>query len=106
MFLPNLVTILTINVQIVGNDEYLILDIKASWQGANHDARIWENSNVKTVIERQRQYLVAGDSGYPISDVLMKPYPNRRCSPTCARQSSTASSPGSGRGLHRTSLAL
>jgi hypothetical protein len=33
---------------------------------------------VKTVIERQRQYLVAGDSGYPISDVLIKPYPNNK----------------------------
>jgi hypothetical protein len=32
---------------------------------------------VKTVIEQQRQFLVAGDSGYPISDVLIKPYPNR-----------------------------
>jgi hypothetical protein len=30
---------------------------------------------MKTVIEQQRQYLVAGD--YPISDVLLKPYPNR-----------------------------
>ncbi len=51
MFLPNLVTILTIKVQIVGNDEYLILDIEAGWQGAYHDTRIWKNSNVKTVIE-------------------------------------------------------
>ncbi len=68
--------ILSVHVQIVENGEQLILDIDAGWQGANHDARIWENSNVKTVIERQRQYLVAGDSGYPISDVLIKPYPN------------------------------
>ena len=61
----------------MGNDEHLILDIDAGWQGNNHDARIWDNSYVKTVIERQRQFLVAGDSGYPISDVLMKPYTNR-----------------------------
>jgi hypothetical protein len=66
-----------INVQIVGNDQHLILDIDASWQGANHDARIWENSSVKTLIELQRGFLVAGDSGYPISDVLIKPYPTR-----------------------------
>lgn len=32
---------------------------------------------MKTVVERQRQFLVAGDSGYPISDVLIKPFPNR-----------------------------
>jgi len=66
-----------INVQVVGNDEHLILDIVADWQGANHDARVWDNSEVKGKIERQREFLVAGDSGYPISDVLMKPYPNR-----------------------------
>ena len=66
-----------INVQVVGNDEHLILDIVADWQGANHDARIWDNSPVKGLIERQREFLIAGDSGYPISDVLMKPYPNR-----------------------------
>ena len=66
-----------INVQVVGNDEHLILDIVADWQGANHDARIWENSVVKGMFERQREFLIAGDSGYPISDVLMKPYSNR-----------------------------
>jgi hypothetical protein len=52
MFLPNLVTILTKNVQIVGNDEYLILDIEVGSQGANQDARIWENSNVNQVTGR------------------------------------------------------
>jgi len=66
-----------LNIQVLGNDEHLILDIVADWQGANHDARIWENSMVKRTVERQREFLIAGDSGYPGSDVLVKPYPNR-----------------------------
>jgi hypothetical protein len=65
-----------INVQIVGNDKKLILDINADWQGVTHDARIWNNSAVKRVIHRQRRYLLAGDSAYPISDVVITPYRN------------------------------
>jgi hypothetical protein len=45
--------------QMVLNEEHLILDINAGWQGAKH------------------QFLVAGDLGYPISDILIRPYPNR-----------------------------
>jgi hypothetical protein len=63
-----------INCQIVGNDEGLILDINADWQGANNDARIWGTSPVKHVINRQRQFLVAGDSAYPISETCITPY--------------------------------
>lgn len=63
-----------INVQIIGNDRHLIIDINADWQGANNDARIWKFSPAKQVIMRQRQFLLAGDSGYPISDVLITPY--------------------------------
>ena len=33
-----------INCQIVGNDEGLILDLNADWQGSTNDARIWANS--------------------------------------------------------------
>lgn len=62
------------NVQIVGNDKRLILDINTNWHGGVHDARVWKNSSVKTIIERQDQYLLAGDSGYPISPVLITPY--------------------------------
>jgi hypothetical protein len=44
---------------------------------ATHDARTLENANVNTVIECQHEFLMAGDLGYPISDVLIKSYPNR-----------------------------
>jgi hypothetical protein len=63
-----------INVQVIGNDKHIIYDINADWQGCTHDSRIWRNSMVKRVIERQRRYLLAGDSGYPISENLMTPY--------------------------------
>ena len=32
-------------------------------------------SSVKAYMETQRRFMVAGDSGYPISEVLMKPFP-------------------------------
>jgi hypothetical protein len=63
-----------LNVQIVGNHEGRILDLCADWQGATADARIWNASPVKFIIDRQRHYLVAGDSGYPISETCITPY--------------------------------
>jgi hypothetical protein len=63
-------------MQVIGNHRRLILDLNADWQGSNNDARIWNNSPVKAMIERQRQYLLAGDSAYPISENLITPYRN------------------------------
>ena len=63
-----------INVQIVGDDEGRILDIDAGWVGSANDARIWNASGVKQVIQRQRRFLLAGDSAYPISEVCITPY--------------------------------
>ena len=64
----------SINCQVVANDR-LICDIDVGWPGSTHDARIWRRSQVKRVIESQRRFLIAGDSAYPISEVLIKPYP-------------------------------
>jgi hypothetical protein len=61
-------------VQVIGNDRYLIYDINVDWQGCTHDACIWKNLSAKRVIERQRRYLLAGDSAYPISENLMTLY--------------------------------
>ena len=54
----------------------MIYDINVDWVGSTHDARVWKNSPVKRVIERQRRFLLAGDSGYPISDNLIVPFRN------------------------------
>ena len=62
-----------INVQVVSNDEF-IYDIDVGWPGNAHDSRIWHRSRVRHHIEADKHYLIAGDSGYAISPVLMKPY--------------------------------
>lgn len=61
---------------MVANDEKVIYDIDCDWPGCAHDARIWRRSAVKHIVEEQAVYLIAGDSAYPISPVLMKPFSN------------------------------
>ena len=63
----------SINTQVVANDER-IYDVDCGWPGATHDARVWTRSEVKRHIDSQRMFLCVGDSGYPISEVLIKPY--------------------------------
>lgn len=63
-----------INVLVVGNDKKITYALDPDWHGAAHDARIWAQSLFKPLIEQQRRFLVAGDSAFPISDVLIKPY--------------------------------
>lgn len=65
-----------INAMVIGNDRKLICALDVDWHGAAHDARVWKESLVRPVIEGQRQFYLAGDSAYPISDVLIKPYSN------------------------------
>ena len=62
-----------INAQVVANDTF-IYDIDVGWPGSTHDARVWNRSEVKRYIEEQRRFLLAGDTGYPISENLIKPY--------------------------------
>ena len=64
----------SINCQIVGNEKKLITNLVARWAGSTHDSRIWNNSNVKNWIEQQNDFMIVGDSAYPISKTLMKPY--------------------------------
>jgi hypothetical protein len=64
-----------INTMVVANDRKLIVALDKDWHGAAHDARVWSECRRKRDIESRRDFLLAGDSAYPISDVLMKPYP-------------------------------
>jgi hypothetical protein len=68
-----------LNCQMVCNDQGLILDLDCDWPGSTHDARIWAWSDVRQYLESVEGFFffVAGDSAYPISPILMKPYPNR-----------------------------
>ena len=36
--------------------------------------RVWRNSEEKVVFEGQRRFMMAGDSAYPLSPTMMKPY--------------------------------
>ncbi len=65
-----------INCQVIANDQKIIYDIDCDWPGCAHDGRVWRRSGVKQFLERQHFYLLAGDSAYTISEILMKPYSN------------------------------
>ena len=64
------------NVQVICNAKYEITHVDANWPGSVHDARIWRNSdplnNLMTGISGDK--LLIGDSAYPLSPYLMKPY--------------------------------
>ena len=69
----------SLNVQVAGNDKF-INDVDVGWPGSTHDARCWNRSEVKRVVEEQKRFYIAWDSGYPISDNLIKPYPKNESS--------------------------
>lgn len=52
----------------------MLYDIDVGWPGSTHDARVWRRSQVKAHIDQQRRFYIAGDSAYPMSEVLVKPY--------------------------------
>ena len=53
-----------------------IYDVDFRCPGGFHDAKVWRFSKVKTAIEQRWPiYFLAGDEGYPKSDVLVIPYP-------------------------------
>ena len=63
----------SLNVQVVGNDSR-ISDVDCTWRGNAQDATIFHYSAVKQHIESQVIYKCASDSGYSISQVMVKPY--------------------------------
>jgi len=64
----------SINVQVIGDGSLLIRDLDIRWAGSTHDARIWRNSSAKVILEQQTQFQIVGDSAYPISRTLIKPF--------------------------------
>jgi len=69
------------NTQVVCDDRFLIRDLDVDWPGKTHDAKVWAWSDVRVYLEgggAPGNFFVAGDSAYPISPVLMKPYSNRK----------------------------
>lgn len=63
----------SVNVQAVCNqDRFLNLDVNSP--GRTHDAWTWANTPIRGFFEQQNRFMIAGDSAYPISESLMKPY--------------------------------
>ena len=77
-----------LNVQFVCNDDR-VCDLDVGWHGSAHDSKVWNRSAVKDYMEEQRRFLIAGDSGYPISDILMKPYSEAECQAEVERDGTT-----------------
>ena len=67
----------SINVQVVFDARYHIIDVVAKWPGSVHDARILSQSGLSRLFELgmvpARCHLL-GDSGYPSKTWLLTPY--------------------------------
>ncbi len=73
-------TLTVIRTFTPSNDEFLICDLGVDWPGKTHDVKVWTWSDVRAYLEGgavPQFYLLAGNSAYPISTVLMKLYSNR-----------------------------
>ncbi|XP_053391145.1 uncharacterized protein LOC128553974 [Mercenaria mercenaria] len=65
----------SINVQMICDARFMILDDVAKWPGSVHDSRIFRDSEVGGRLERgEIDSLLLGDSGYPCRKYLMTPY--------------------------------
>ncbi len=62
-----------LNVMVCGDPNYFIREV-AIWAGSTHDARVWRSSSTKAFMEEQEEFVCLGDTAYPMSRTLMKPY--------------------------------
>ena len=64
----------SINVQLICDTKYKIMNVVARWPGSTHDSRIIQNSGVGEMFERRELGgILLGDSGYPQRRWLMTP---------------------------------
>ena len=64
----------SINVQAIGDSNYMIRNIVARWPGSTHDSRIFDNSHICARFEHQEiNGILVGDSGYPLRPYLVTP---------------------------------
>lgn len=65
----------SLNVQVIADASYRILDLDCRWPGSAHDARIWNASEAKQYLTNPaRKWYIAGDGAYPLSPKLIKPF--------------------------------
>ena len=72
----------SLNVQIIANERF-IFDVDCGWAGKVNDAKIWRRSLVKPQIEDSAntgKFMLAGDSAYPLSSKLIRPFAENNAS--------------------------
>ena len=66
----------SLNVQFISNHKF-IYSVDAQWFGSAHDSRVFKRSIGKVIVEQIESssgHLIAGDSAYPLSKSLIKPF--------------------------------
>ena len=77
-------------LQAVVDHEYLFRDVYVGWPGSVHDARVFANSSLyqrahdkeilkscsRAILGKTIFPFLVGDSAYPLSSWLMKPFPH------------------------------
>lgn len=67
----------SLNTQIVCDAHGRFIDIVARWRGSVHDARIWDECNLKARFDNNEiNGILLGDNGYPCSRYLLTPLLN------------------------------
>uniref|UniRef100_A0A671KZY0 DDE Tnp4 domain-containing protein n=1 Tax=Sinocyclocheilus anshuiensis TaxID=1608454 RepID=A0A671KZY0_9TELE len=69
-------TLHSINIQLVGNADFIITNCVVKWPGSVHDARILRESALYRELQSHRPNgIVLGDRAYPLLPWLMTPFP-------------------------------
>lgn len=66
----------SLNAQIVCGADYKVIHVDVSNVGSVHDARVWDESDVPALIQREKLSLL-GDSAYPCRWYVLTPYDAR-----------------------------
>lgn len=65
----------SINVQLICDANYKIINVVSRWPGSTHDSRILQSSRIGQLFESgQLQGILLGDSGYALRPWLMTPF--------------------------------
>jgi hypothetical protein len=59
----------------------LIYNASVRWPGRVNDARVFETSSLKTIMEGGNNGVILGDSAYPLRHYLLTPYRNPASGP-------------------------
>ncbi|KAF7994290.1 hypothetical protein HCN44_003380 [Aphidius gifuensis] len=69
----------SLNVQLICDADFKIVNVNAKFPGSTHDSFIWNNSNIEPLMRQihnnyNGKYMLLGDSGYPLRPWLMTPF--------------------------------